>query len=268
MGEKNIVIVIPVYKNDLTELEWQTISNNIQQLRNYPIHIICPESISEKTVSSFPSEIRVSRFKDHYFGSLEGYNKLLRSSFFYSHFVDHEYLLIVQSDAFIFHNDLDLFCNKDYDYWGAPWIDYELINYKFLRTVLPLFHKSRYLRPFRNIFGKKYLVGNGGLSLRKVATHLQITTKFDGLIREFEKDYNKWIEGGATSMMEDVFWTLFVPRFYPKYKVAPWKEAVNFSFEMNPRKAFQLNGNKLPFGCHAFAKVDPDFYKDFIDFLK
>jgi hypothetical protein len=269
MSSKKIIIVIPVYTTNLSYIERNTLKNNVDKLKDYDITIISPQSLDISGIADLQNDnISMARFGNDCFSSVEGYNKLLRSSAFYSGFSEYEYLLILQLDAFIFHNDLDVFCNKDYDYWGAPWIDFELINYKFLRTVLPLFHKSRYLRPFRNIFGKKYLVGNGGLSLRKVATHLQITTKFASHIQEFEKDYNKWIEGGATSMMEDVFWTLFVPRFYPEYKVAPWKEAINFSFEMSPRKAYTLNGNKLPFGCHAFAKVDPDFYKKFISFLK
>jgi hypothetical protein len=192
---------------------------------------------------------------------------LLRSVHFYSQFSSYEYLLILQLDAFIFHGDLDRFCDKGYDYWGAPWIEFELINYKFLRPVLPLFHKSRYLKPFRSVFGKKYLVGNGGLSLRKVGTHLSIATRFETIIQQFEKDYDKWIAGGATSMMEDIFWTLYVPKFYPAYTIAPWQEAISFSFEMNPQKAYKLNNNQLPFGCHAFAKVAPEFYKNFIDFL-
>lgn len=269
MSSKKVIITIPVYSTDLSYIEKNTLKNNVDKLKNYDIAIIYPESLDISGIIELQrNNISLVRFSDHSFSSVEGYNKLLRSSAFYSGFSGYEYLLILQLDAFVFQNDLERFCDKEYDYWGAPWIDFELINYRFLRTVLPLFHKSRYLRPFRNVFGNKYLVGNGGLSLRKVATHLQVATKYDTLIQEFEKDYDKWIEGGATSMMEDVFWALFVPHFYPEYKVAPWQEAIDFSFEMNPRKAYKLNGNKLPFGCHAFAKVDPDFYKKYIDFLK
>jgi hypothetical protein len=176
-------------------------------------------------------------------------------------------MLIMQLDTFIFRDSLEEFTYKGYDYWGAPWIGFELVNYKFLRPVLPFLHKSRYLRRLRGLSNRKYLVGNGGLSLRRVATHILVTEKFEKEIRDFESDYDKWIAGGATSMMEDVFWTLFVPQFYPEYKVAPWKEAIEFSIETNPQKAYRLNGNRLPFGCHAFDKVANDFYKPFIPIL-
>lgn len=264
---KDCVIVIPLYKVDHTPLERQSILNNISRLAHYNIYFICPESLPVNIVLEICGHAKILRFNDQCFASLEGYNKLLRSSLFYSSFVDYEYLLIMQSDTFVFHDNLDAFCKKGYDYWGAPWIDYELINYKFLRPVLPVFHKSRYLKPLRKVVGKKYLVGNGGLSLRKVDTHLLVTIKHKAAIQQFERDYDKWIAGGAASMMEDIFWTLYVPQFYPEYKIAPWQEAIGFSFEMNPRKAYQLNDHKLPFGCHAFAKVDPEFYKKFIEIL-
>jgi hypothetical protein len=192
----------------------------------------------------------------------------LRSTDFYSRFTDYQYILILQTDAYIFENTLSKFTSQDYDYWGAPWIDYELINYIFLRPVLPLFHKSRHLKWARSFIGTKYLVGNGGLSLRKVKTHLEITEKYKDKIIEFESHHDEWIKLKAKSMMEDLFWCFYAPRFYPKYKIAPWQEALKFSFEMNPSKAFDLNGKKLPFGCHAFAKTDPEFYSQFIPFLR
>lgn len=242
--------------------------NNTEILKKYDIVIIAPQSLGISLMAGLGRDIfKVVYFDNSYFANIEGYNKLLRSSLFYSSFSDYEYLLIMQHDSYIFHDNLEAFTKKDYDYWGAPWIDYELINYKFLRPVLPLLHKSRYFKPFRSIAGKKYLVGNGGLSLRKVATHLLVTTEYKITIQKFEQEYDKWIAGGAISMMEDIFWTLYVPRFYPSYKIAPWQEAVSFSFEMNPQKAFKLNHHKLPFGCHAFEKVDPEFYKKFIEIL-
>ncbi|MEP7324210.1 MAG: DUF5672 family protein [Saprospiraceae bacterium] len=191
----------------------------------------------------------------------------MRSSTFYSAFSGYKFVLILQADAFIFFDNLKEFCSQEFDYWGAPWINYELINNRLLRKVLPLFHKSRHLKIFRRFIGPRYLVGNGGLSLRKVATHLNITEKYKSEIIEFEKNYSSWVNHGAGSMAEDIFWSLFVPKMDRTFKIAPWRKALTFSFEMNPIKAFALNQNKLPFGCHAFEKRNPEFYSKFIDFL-
>lgn len=261
----SIAIVIPIYKCTLTDLEVNTVKNNILKLNNnHKIFIIGPDLIRTTQFNPIIDSLDRIYFDEMFFSSLEGYNKLLRSSQFYSAFQNYKYILVVQTDAFVFENNLNKFIQKNYDYWGAPWIDFELINYKFLKPVLPIFHKSRHLWPLRNIFGPKYLVGNGGLSLRNVSTHYFITEKYSDYIEQFESKHDTWINNGALSMMEDVFWCLFVPKIYPKYKIAPWKEALSFSFEMNPRKAFLLNKNKLPFGCHAFNKIDFSFYSDII----
>jgi len=59
---------------------------------------------------------------------------------------------------------------------------------------------------------------------------------------------------------EDLFWGLIARRNFNWFKVASFDEARKFSFECNPRKLFELNGNQLPFGCHSWQKYDPEFW--------
>lgn len=261
-----VVVIIPIYKIQFTAFELSIINNNIEKLKNYKIYIIGPERIKNVKFDSKIDIIERILLNDLTFSSIEAYNKLLRSPEFYKLFINFEYLLIVQSDAYIFGNNLSYFTQKNYDYWGAPWIDYELINYSFLSNVLPLFHKKRIFKPLRKL-KKQYLVGNGGLSLRRISTHYFFASKYRKYVETFEKDINNWIDGGATSMMEDVFWCLYVPKIFKNYEIAPWQEAIKFSFELNPRKAYKLNDYSLPFGCHAFEKIDKEFYSKLISTL-
>ena len=60
-------------------------------------------------------------FNDTYFESIYGYNQLMLNVEFYEAF-SKKYILIYQTDAFIFKDDLNYWCEKDYDYIGAPWI--------------------------------------------------------------------------------------------------------------------------------------------------
>jgi hypothetical protein len=66
-------------------------------------------------------------------------------------------------------------------------------------------------------------------------------------------------------MNEDVFWSYFAQKTLSDFKTAPIEEAVKFAFEMNPSDMFKMNGNKLPFGCHAWWKYDINFWKPFIE---
>lgn len=64
---------------------------------------------------------------------------------------------------------------------------------------------------------------------------------------------------------EDEFWGLIVPRYFKWFNVARPEEALRFSFEVLPEELLKLNNNELPFGCHAWEKYDPSFWKKFID---
>jgi hypothetical protein len=42
-----------------------------------------------------------------------------------------------------------------------------------------------------------------------------------------------------------------------------WKEALAFSIEQNPQTGYKILG-KLPFGCHAWERYEPSFWKGII----
>jgi len=161
---------------------------------------------------------------------------------FYGRFTDSEYILIYQLDAYVFKNELKDWCLKDYDYIGAPWLTSpETIGKKISR----LFHSKK--KKEREVIFHK--VGNGGLSLRRVSKSLQIAKDLKEQIKENLKR-NKddfWI-------MEDVFWSIKVPEYYPDFKIPYYKEAIDFAIDRKPEIGFKLNNNQLPFGCHGFNK--------------
>ena len=64
---------------------------------------------------------------------------------------------------------------------------------------------------------------------------------------------------------EDVFWTQCIPKYFPKFKVAPFEDAYAFSFEKNASMLYKKNNNQLPFGCHAWQKYEyEEFWKKHI----
>lgn len=82
------------------------------------------------------------------------------------------------------------------------------------------------------IKGKPTEVGNGGLSLRKI-------DKFIKICKETNFKQSK--------LMEDRFWGNILK---DKMNLPSIEEAYEFSIQDNVELGFEVNGGKLPFGCH------------------
>ena len=46
--------------------------------------------------------------------------------------------------------------------------------------------------------------------------------------------------------------------------MASLEDGLRFAFEVSPRTCLDLNGGKMPFGCHAWARYDRSFWEPFI----
>lgn len=241
MDKTLVKIVIPIYKVDLSEGEQKSLNQCVKVLGDFPIIFAQPKSLDSSSID-FGGLIQKEKFDDSYFKDVLSYNTLMLSEEFYKRFYDSEYILIYQLDAYVFKNELRAWCLKGYDYIGAPWLaSPDTLTNRFVK----LFHSKR--KKERNaIFFK---VGNGGFSLRKVASSLMVTQKLEEEIKtnlQREED-DFWI-------MEDVFWSIKVPSFFPSFKIPFYKEAIAFAFDRKPELALKLNNNELPFGCHGFEK--------------
>lgn len=231
-------IAIPVYKTQLNANELIALKRCVEILTAYPIYLVAPRDMALDIYFDCYSGFQVLQFDEKYFKDIKGYNQLLLSIQFYQAFTFAEYLLIYQLDAYAFRDELIAWCNKGYDYIGAPWL------------TTPISQKEKVIVDM----GKWMLhkVGNGGFSLRKVQSHLWVTRLLWPFIKLFVKN-------------EDFFWSIIVPKINPFFKIPKMEEAVGFSFEMLPRKAYEMNQKELPFGCHAWEKYDPEFWQAYIN---
>lgn len=225
----NTAIVVPMYKEEMTNLERISFLQMIRVLDRYDIYIVAPESLP------LPKEVMehslfVEYFKREYFQSIASYNQLMLSKEFYGRFIIYDYILIYQLDAFVFYDRLEYFCNLGYDYIGAPWLS----------------GVSEYL----NIGRRVIYVGNGGLSLRKVESCRCAVIK-----RKAEYDIYK-------NRNEDIFFSVCDGE---DFRVAPVSIALEFAFEREVKRCFAVNNKKLPFGCHAWEKYDFTFFKKYIE---
>jgi hypothetical protein len=259
------IIVVPVYKASLTENEISSLRQCFEVLHQVPFCFICSNSFffKENYQQFIPGNIQytVSRFDDKYFTSLEAYNKLLLSIKFYKRFRSYQYLLIYQLDAWVFKNELDYWCAKGYAYIGAPW-----------------FQGWHNATPESKFIG----IGNGGFSLRDITKHIKVLNAyrykimpryhlsaffkhpsisgFKHMVKNLlfrHSPFDKYYR-----LNEDVFWGRIAPKLFKDFMISDMKTALRFSIEVNPSK--YVNANDLPFGCHAWEKFEPEFWKQFI----
>lgn len=225
---KLAAVVIPMYKERLTDLEKISLHQCLATLKRYDIILAVPDKLSAQFF--FDTMIhRVERFDNAYFESVKTYNCLMLTKEFYERFIDYKYILVYQLDAFVFSDKLECFCNMDYDYIGAPW----------------LYGMFRFIDCEHNV----WYVGNGGFSLRKTESFIKLLDE-RGSLASCNRD------------AEDVF---FASMSDSNFKVAPPEVAMKFSIETDVRKCYEKNNKQLPFGCHAWERYDIEFWKPYIE---
>jgi len=197
---------------------------------------------------------KVVSFDDMYFKDIQGYNRLMLSASFYETFIDYAYILIYQLDAFVFKDDLLEWCDKGFDYIGAPWLRYTKYPDKFKE----LKNKSlRYLNIKLNLKQSKTgfptalqfenKVGNGGFSLRRTSKFLEICIKEQPTIDFYNSKDEHYYN-------EDVFFSIEVNRKGKQLNIPDYKQAAHFAIENNYKHGFQITQGALPFGCHAWDR--------------
>lgn len=254
----NVTIVIPLYKPKISDYEVASLKQCFKVLGNYKIVAVKPHSLDLTNYDYEFSE--VYSFENEYFKDISGYNKLMLSAPFYELFLDYQFILIYQLDAFVFKDDLLKWCNAGYDYVGAPWLreaDYPDFIKSAKNQILSYIH-TRYNRKEKNSnlpsdlqFENK--VGNGGFSLRD-------TKKFYSLCLSEQPLIIKYLKRDSHHFNEDVFWSIEVNRKKQRLKIPNYKKAAFFAFENNCEFGLKITKGQLPFGCHAWDK-NLDFWK-------
>jgi hypothetical protein len=260
----NKIIVIPIYKQVLSVNEFKALRQCFAVLYEFPVCFMCGQNFDfSNYVKLIPPQVTytIERFNDKHFTSLIAYNNLLLSIKFYKRFRKYTFLLIYQLDAWVFKNELNYWCQKGFAYIGAPWYEgWGLAD-----------EKSRFLA-----------VGNGGFSLRRVSAHIDALKKYRYKILPWHY-YNvfkrnpsfKTLKGLVTYLFtykipnptyhwcnEDVFFGRIAPRLFKNFTTPDVSVALRFSVEVNP--SLHVNKNNLPFGCHAWERFQPEFWKNFI----
>ena len=284
---KNCIVVIPIYKNVPTREECASVRQTFRILGHHDIvlvtHAGCRLDAYREIIEAEQGTLRTEFFDKGYFDSTEHYSDLCFSEEFYMRFKEYEYMLICQTDAWVFHDELDYWCRQGYDYIGAP-------------VYFP-YNKRRFTRIF-------YGVGNGGFCLRRITHCLRIIHADrhriflkPGILAKiywysflYNEDYgqsrlrrlrllplfvakalgfrNSIVQFRKTGCEEDAILSFWAHNAWGlSCHIPDETEAARFSFEVHPEYLFHKTGSRLPFGCHAFGKWDYEtFWKQYIDY--
>ncbi len=259
---KQVAVVIPFYKSELTELEVISLKQCLNILSGYPIIAIKPTLLDISYIQKGFEFSRIHSYTDSYFDGIQGYNSLMLSTEFYDSFMDFEYILIHQLDAFVFRDELSHWCDKGYDYIGAPWLK-RLPNPDFVKEWKTRINTRYHI--FRNTFENGLpsdrqfdnQVGNGGFSLRRVKKFRDLTKKYKEKIQEYQTRKEHQFH-------EDVFWSIEMNRKWKQLRVPNYQIALLFSFENRLDQSMMHTKNLIPFGCHAWDKY-LDFWRPYIE---
>ena len=260
MNKEDICVVIPIYKECLTDYEIKSVEQCIKVLSDYSICFVAPNGLNLDFYKSKFVTIRQYVFFDKsFFKDITGYNRLMLSPFFYKKFTEYKYMLLFQTDCYVFRDELLDWANKGYDYIGGIWFD-DYTGDPFLGA-------------------KMWEAGNGGLSLRKIksiATMLA-SKKPIKTAKELVKDTVKLRNIGRISFLKGLLWfplyffgyrnninyqsknyqfnedSFFIETSFKfkSFKIPSVEEAIGFSWDRHPAYLFNLK-KKLPFACHAW----------------
>ncbi len=258
-----ISVVIPTYKEvtKLQDYERALIDRVSKVFKEYTLYFVLPERLLSE-YKSFEN-FKIISFKDWYFTDKNTYSKLLTSINFYEHFSDFDYMQIIQLDCWVFENRLSYFTNLSYDYIGAPWM----------------------LNGFEGKPKKQlWKVGNGGFSLRKIATFIKILNTIKckpvgklPVFKEFNNNIFQWFKnkGFRNNLRhylkkapgEDIFWSIYIPNIFcnDEFKISDPITASFYSYEVFPEFLYnEITNRQLPMGCHNWMNNDSSFWKKYI----
>lgn len=252
--KKDVAVVIPIYKPSLSDAENLSYQYYCQFLSHFDTFAISPQSLR------LPIPVQKRSFPNECFANVQAYSQLLLSSEFYQSFSEYTYILIYQLDALVLKDELMYWCKQDYDYLGAPW---------WHSTIAWLTHPE----------GQQHVVGNGGFSLRKVASHLEVLTaaakvashtnlsRQQVLLRFAQailtgKSRQQWLSTLPQHypFNEDGFWSFEASKYVKHWRVPSPDVGLRFAIETEPRRSFNTLNQTMPFGVHAWEKYDKAFW--------
>lgn len=266
------ILVLLSTRPNLTEEEKLSLRHLEHYLGKYDKYLVGPPE-SPIRIDGF----RIKNFPAKFFGSGTAINHLHYAPVFYKSFTDYRYIFIYHLDSLVFSDQMERWCQTDLDYIGAPWIKCEdspwvtkprVGNTGFgmmkVETSLKVLYNRYRLEP------STYWLDMFTRNSRRVRPVVRLLRKFQAcfpgvrIVNRVVDEWDQMQDPCPHNRNGDIFWSDFAVSYLPEYDVASLEQGLEFAFEVAPRKCFEMNGGKLPFGCHAWARYDRSFWEPFL----
>ncbi|HEX8426511.1 DUF5672 family protein [Hymenobacter sp.] len=251
LSKKSVVtVVIPIHKEEPSELEKISLSQTLAVLHSYPITFMTPTGLNTQWYEEFCRDKAQIFFERFEWKGWQAFAEMMISPVFYQRFLAYEYMLICHLDAFVFRDELEEWCALNHDYIGA------------------VIYNNGYSKPktfWRNLIGFNFptYVGAGGFCLKKTSTFYRITSRYKKYI-----DLFLWTNKKLNRIfLDDVFVSLHFPKLEPNFSIPPKSLAEHFGADFNTNwEAENLPFNNqdnstMPFGVHAWIQYHQDYWK-------
>ena len=236
-------LVTPTHNAQISEVEIFMLKNSLNHHKNVDHFFCIPDNIPSSFFRrNFPKST-ILKLSSKNFESLQSYNRLLLNSSFYEMFTDFTFLAILQLDSVLMKN-IEPIIDMNFDYVGAPWR--KNIRVSIFKNKMHGNNKRLIWLPYRNV-----QVGNGGLSIRRTDSMIQITEKKSTM--SFGSDALSGYQN------EDFVISYLCKRFnlnVPNHLLA---ETI-FIEEYLSTNSHEIE----PFGYHALEKFDSKKYSELV----
>ena len=275
MGTLEVIkpaVCIPIHTSSLNRHEIISIKSHISKLQAHDVFLLVPSSKINSIIEILENNeiprktYKIHQLEDIFLNHSDNYQLLLLSTEFYSFYKNYTHILIAQMDAYTFSDQLLHWCNKEWDYIGAPlyYKEQDRVNDFFccgvggfslrsIKKTLEVLEINPTIYQFDDFKkeAKSYnFKGKFILFLKYLVTKL---LKKDKLRRSIIKSkLHKFSRRFYIFINEDISYSYYLPKYLDSFKVADFDDSIKFSIDCHVNESLEILNFVLPFGAHSW----------------
>ena len=192
MPPPSVAVVTPIWRPTLSEEEFFRVQLTWHSTPRWDHIALVPEGLDITELAALLPGWTFRSSPNNHLESIRSYSSWLLQEEFYTQFADFDFIIIAQLDSVLLAEPpAEAF---DYDYLGAPWDPP-------WRVVIAA-GQMRIVRFLGRTWGKRIVVGNGGLSVRRISAFRAAAEKLATFVDR----------GVLETANEDAVWSYYASR--------------------------------------------------------